>query len=402
MMKIFQQALAVGVVALLLSAGSGITSFPVQAQEAKSETLRAVVLLFRHSVISPKHNPPNLKAEWPMGPKQLTAIGMRDMFEVGKALNRKYVEELGFISGRYKASDLYVRASNTDRALQSAQLVMLGLYPLGTGPDPSVYDKSLQAVPSPELAFTPVPIHSAPLEDDAVLRSYSGTADCKRYRKFAKSVYKTELYAAKSREYEDFLVRMASITGVAEGEKPPKILHKVNEIYEPVSAFLQHNIALPETLADEDIVLLKQLSDWNYHHQFIGKQVGSLTGGPFVGELISNFTGFIKANGEAQKLYLYLGHQRTILGVEAALGLERVRTEGPLFVGRVPPQGSHYAFELHQRGEKDYAVQIKFVTAEAEQVVELPDCGGESCSFGRFVQLYARVVPQDWRSACNG
>ena len=117
---------------------------------------------------------------------------------------------------------------------------------------------------------------------------------------------------------------MASITGVAEGEKPPKILHQVNEIYEPVSAFVQHNIALPESLSDEDIVLLKRLSDWNYHHQFIGKQVGSLTGGPFVGELISNLTGFIKANGDAQKLYLYLGHQRTILGVEAALGRQRL------------------------------------------------------------------------------
>lgn len=396
-----RRGLAIAAVVLLLG---GVEIIPVQAQaqDANDETLQAVTLLYRHSVISPKHNPPKLKAEWPMGPKQLTAIGMREMYEAGKALRERYVDELGFISGRYKASELYLRASNTDRALQSAQLVMLGLFPLGSGPDPSVYDKSLEAVPSAELAFTPVPIHSAPLEEDSVLRSYSGRANCELYQKYVKALPKTKLYVDQSSKYEDFLVKMASITGVNEGKKPPKILHKVNEIYEPLNAFVQHNIPLPAGIGQSEMLLMKELSDWNYHHQFIGQKVGYLTGGPFVGELISGLTGFIKAKGDAQKLNIYLGHQRTILGVEAALGIETARTDGELYAGRIPPQGAHYAFELHLLDKQDYALRLKFVTKSDEQVVQLPGCDGEMCPVDRFIQLYADLAPQDWRAACNG
>lgn len=391
-----------GTALVLMLGGAMVAPMTVRAEGADDETLRAVTLLYRHSVISPKHNPPKLKADWPMGPKQLTAIGMRDMYQAGQALRERYVEQLGFISGRYKASELYVRASNTDRALQSAQLVMLGLYPLGTGPDPSVYDESLEAVPSAGLAYTPVPIHSVPLKEDAVLRSYSGTANCKAYKSYVKRLKNTKLYVEQARKHENFLLRMAALTGVEEGKKPPRILYRVNEIYEPLSAFQQHNFALPAAISEQDMTLMRDLSNWNYHHQFIGPQVGSLTGGPFVGELISNVTGFIKAQGDAPKMYLYLGHQRTILGVEAALGLETARAREPFFSGRIPPQGAHYAFELHQLGDKDYALRLKFVVKDDVQLVPIPGCDGEFCPVDRFVQLYANRVPADWRSACNG
>ncbi len=42
-------------------------------------TLRSVSILFRHGAISPKYSPPKVTAEWPMGFKQLTAVGMRTM-----------------------------------------------------------------------------------------------------------------------------------------------------------------------------------------------------------------------------------------------------------------------------------------------------------------------------------
>ena len=66
---------------LLIGALAGIFA-PVSAVRAAEDdmaTLRAVSLLFRHGVISPKYNLPKAKAEWPMGFMQLTSIGMRDM-----------------------------------------------------------------------------------------------------------------------------------------------------------------------------------------------------------------------------------------------------------------------------------------------------------------------------------
>ena len=364
-------------------------------------TLRSVSLIFRHSVISPKYSPPKIKTEWPMGYRQLTAIGVQRTYAYGQALRRKYVDRLGLISGRYNLEEVYFRSSNADRALQTAQVLALGLYPLGTGADPAVYDSSLKAVPKPGLAFTPVPIHAVALRNDAVLRPWTGRANCKRYRRFVKALPKSKLYRAQAKRFSPFLLRMAAITGINEGKKPVKILYGINEIYEPLTAFIVHKKPLSKEITDKDMELLRQLSDWNYHHQFLGKKMGRLTGGPLVGEVLRNFLNFVKDPKRGRKLHIYSGHQRTVLGLEAALGIETARTEGPLFKGRVPPLGSRYAFELHQRAEKKYSVRLNFVSEEAEKTIKIPGCGGEFCPIDRFRKVVADAVPRNWRAECR-
>ena len=373
------------------------------AQEGTGDggSLRAASLLFRHSVISPKYSPPKVETEWPMGYKQLTSIGMRDMYERGQALRRKYVDELGLISGTYHLDEVYVRASNTDRALQSAQMLVLGLFPLGTGPDPAVYRSGLEAAPAPELAFTPVPIHSVALKNDSVLRPWTGKANCQKYRKYVKGLPKTALYHEQGRKYADFLARISRITGVNEGEALSRIMYEVNEIYEPLSANLQHSLPLPDGISTADMDLMGSLADWNYHHQFIGKGVGRITGGPFVGEVAESFRRFVKSGGQAPRLSLYSGHQRTMLGLEAALGIETFRTDGALFKGRIPPLGSYYAFELHEIAADDYAVRLRFVTDDDDQVAKIPGCDREMCSLDRFLALAREIAPKDWRKSCR-
>ncbi len=248
------QAARMALLAVAVVVATGAAAL-AQTSANEQDSLRAAALLFRHSVISPKYTPPKVDTEWPMGFKQLTAIGMRDMYRRGQQLRRKYVDELGLISGTYHADEVYVRASNTDRALQSAQMLILGLFPLGTGPDPSIYDSGLSAAPAPELAFTAVPIHSVALENDSVLRPWTGKAECTKYRKYVKGLSKTALYRDQGQKYEDFLRRMSAITGVGEGKKLAKILYEVNEIYEPLSANVQHNLALPAGISDEDMDL---------------------------------------------------------------------------------------------------------------------------------------------------
>lgn len=372
-----------------------------QGSNGQLGTLRATALLFRHSAISPKYSPPKVDIEWPMGYKQLTSVGMRDMYQRGQDLRRKYVDELGLISGSYHLDEVYVRASNTDRALQSAQMLVLGLYPLGTGPDPSVYEPELQAAPAPELAFTAVPIHSVALENDSVLRPWTGKAKCKKYRKYVKGLSKTAIYKDQGQKYEAFLTRMSEITGVNEGEKTAKILYEINEIYEPLSSSVLHNLPLPDGVSDQDMDLMRSLADWNYHYQFLGKKVGHITGGPFVGEVAGTFRKFAEAGGKAPKLSLYSGHQRTMLGLEAALGIETRRTEGTLFKGRVPPLGSHYAFELHEVADGDYKVRLLFFSDEGERVISIPGCDGKMCSLERFLALAAEIAPKNWRKACR-
>lgn len=373
------------------------------AEDAKDdrETLRAVSLLFRHSVISPKYSPPKIKTEWPMGFRQLTSIGIKRTYMSGQALRQKYIMELALISARYKMPEVYFRSSDTDRALQTAQVLALGLFPLGTGPDPSIYNKALKAVPSPELAYTPVPVHSVALTNDRLMRPWTKQAGCKKYRRYVKSFSKTKLYRMQAKRFSPFLQRMAAITGVNEGKKSPKILFYINEIYEPLSSNIAHNLPIPKAISSQDLELLRALSDWNYHYQFLGKKVGRLTGGPFVGEISDNFSRYIENPGKARKFNVYSGHQRTVLGVEAALGIETAHTEGPFFKGRVPALGSHYAFELHEGAKGAYWVRLKYITDKGETTISIPGCDGPNCPFKRFRKIVAAVTPKDWRAECR-
>jgi len=179
-------------------------------------------------------------------------------------------------------------------------------------------------------------------------------------------------------------------------------LYLINEVYEPLSANLQHNLPLPEGISEDDMQKMGELADWNYHHQFQGPSVGRLTGGSFVAEVIKNFSQVSENGDSAKRLYLYSGHQRTLLGLEAALGIETFRTSGPLFVGRVPPLGSHYAFELHEVADGQFAVKLKFLTDEGEQVIQVPGCDSDMCPLDSFVSAVSKVIPTNWRKECEG
>ncbi|MDA1325280.1 MAG: histidine phosphatase family protein [Proteobacteria bacterium] len=374
---------------------------PAGAQMTEAQSLRAVSLLFRHSVISPKYKFPKVDAEWPMGPSQLTAIGMRNLYVAGQDLRKKYVEELKLISPSYHMSEVYFRASNADRALQSAQMLALGLFPLGTGPNPATYDPNLTAVPAPENSYMPVPIHSVALENDKVLRPWTKVAGCVRYRDYVKQFPKSKLYKKIGNEHAAFLKRVASITGVNEGKKAAEILYAINEISEPLHSMVRHSMPLPKGITTADLSKMAELGDWNYHYQFLGKQVGRLTGGPFVEEVLNNFSTYVRTAGKSRRFFLYSGHQRTVLGVDAALGLESFRTKGKLFKGRVPPLGAHYAFELHEPSKGAYAVQVKFVTDGKEKIARIPGCDQDMCPIERFRSAVSDRIAGDWQGECG-
>lgn len=397
----FRQCLALVFPLIAAFSFSAVPIGPAVAQVEESKSLRAVSLLFRHSVISPKYKFPKVEADWPMGPRQLTSIGMRSLYLAGQRLRKKYVEELKLISPSYHVSEVFVRASNADRSLQTAQMLVLGLFPLGTGPDPAAYDPNLTAVPAPGKSYMPVPIHSVALENDKVLRPWTKVAGCVRYRNYVKKFPGSKLYKKVGNEHSAFLNRVASITGVNEGKKASEILYSINEISEPLQSMVRHNMPLPKGITTTDLEKIAALGDWNYHYQFFGKQVGRLTGGPFVKEILDNFSGYIQSAGKSRRFFLYSGHQRTVLGVDAALGLEQFRAKGKLFEGRVPPLGSHYAFELHEPTRGAYAVQVKFVSDGKEKVARVPGCDQDMCPIDRFRSAVADRISSDWKRECS-
>ena len=96
------------------------------------------------------------------------------------------------------------------------------------------------------------------------------------------------------------------------------------------------------------------------------------------------------------------GVELTLLGLEAALGIETFRTDGDLFKGRVPQLGSHYAFELHEIEPAEFAVRLTYNDDAGAHVVEMDGCDREMCSLNRFLAMAKQIAPANWRKACNG
>lgn len=75
---------------------------------------------------------------FPNGKGMLTASGFRQHYLIGHHLRKKYVkadknDNSKLLSPQYEADEIYIRSTQYQRTIQSAEAQMLGLYPLGTG-----------------------------------------------------------------------------------------------------------------------------------------------------------------------------------------------------------------------------------------------------------------------------
>lgn len=94
----------------------------------------------------------------------LMQVGKMQTFKLGQFLRRRYGRILG---EGYSPNKIYVRSTDTDRSLMSAQAELAGLFP------PTANERWHE-----NLQWQPVPIHTLPLKNDYVL---SHLSECPKY-----------------------------------------------------------------------------------------------------------------------------------------------------------------------------------------------------------------------------
>jgi hypothetical protein len=82
----------------------------------------------------------------------LTGTGMQQLFAVGSSLRQRYVTNMGILNTSYTREEVAVRSTSYDRTLMSAEALLEGLYPPGTGPDG---DNSAPGLTSADLQVCP-------------------------------------------------------------------------------------------------------------------------------------------------------------------------------------------------------------------------------------------------------
>jgi len=357
----------------------------VLKQADDMEGLVQAHVVFRHGDRTPcnfyPNDPHKDRSEWPVGPGQLTAKGKRMHFHLGKWLRKRYSHLLG---PDYSETEVWVRSTDIDRTLMSAQANLAGMFP------PTEAMRWLDNFP-----WQPVPVHTLPLNQDSVLGE---KAECPRAEQLLNEVLEGEEMKRILESHSELLDYISEHSG-----RPVTNVMELDYLYDTLLVETIYNKTLPEwTKAvfpggefERLRLMLFSLSTANH-------QLARLKGGPFIKEMLEHFTFLIEKQTEvvnhvlekkAKLLYVYSGHDTSIATILNSLNV---------FNGLAPPYASAVLLELFKREEGKHFVRLAYKndTEATPYPLTLPGCD-TLCPLEKFKQLTQSLVPEDWSDECS-
>ena len=340
------------IIALALSAS--MPSF------AANEKLVFALDLVRHGDRTASDDLPAAPHQWAEGEGQLTALGMQQEYQLGLKLRQRYIMDHPLLSSNYQPNTIYIRSTDYDRTIMSAQALLFGLYPLGTGP---ASPKSTQpALPS---GFQPVPIHTvAASQDSALLIDISSKKIADMINRY---VYASAEWKAKSAELEVLYPRWSQLTGVHVAS-----MHDVLSLSDTVRAYVNHDVALPSGLSSEEAKKIMAAGDWIYASLLKPKEVGDVAGKAALQKIVFYLQQAAEQKSKT-RFVLISAHDVTTMGVMSAL-------HAPL--DTVPTYAADLNFSLYESGSGNYYVKVTY----NDNPVNVPGCRGNVCSLSQLIK----------------
>ncbi|XP_031799820.1 lysosomal acid phosphatase [Sarcophilus harrisii] len=344
---------------------------------AQSRSLRFVILLYRHGDRSPvKAYPkdPYQESQWPQGFGQLTKEGMLQQWELGQALRERY---WGFLNASYHREEVYIRSTDCDRTLMSAEANLAGLFPV----------EGAQAF-HPNITWQPIPVHTVPEAQDKLLKFPLGP--CPRFEQLQNETRQTPEYQNETARNALFLEMVANETGV-----PDLTLETAWNIYDTLFCEQTHKLRLPPWASPQTMQRLRQLKDLSFRFLFgmyRPTEKARLQGGVLLAEIRKNLTWAASA-AQHPKLLVYSAHDTTLVALQMALDV---------YNGEQAPYASCHMFELYQEDNGNFSVEMYFRndSTEAPWPLALPGCS-QSCPLPDFLRLTLPLVPEDWDRECQ-
>ncbi len=333
--------------------------------------------------------PPSLHSEvfssqddaWPQGFGQLSVVGMQQQYFLGELLRQRYVtDNPGFLQGNYTRTQVYIRSTDYDRTLMSAEVLLAALFP------PEGKWKFLES-----LNWQPVPVHTRPRSEDNLLRGH--TADCPTYAELCKGDYQMEESVALEREYQNLFWKLENFTGMEQVN-----LSNFGVLMDTLFVEYASGYGIPEWLQPGEIESLINLSAYTLSYIFNTPEKLQLTAGTWVGKIRNDILG--KAAGEPtlnqSKLFLYSAHDTTVATMMSAFGV---------WDGTIPNYASAFLIELFS-DEDGYFVQMFYRNDTfSSDILPIPvqRCGGNTrCSLEEFQALTEPVLlTDDWKRVCG-
>ena len=333
-------------------------TFPYQAIAANEQLIFALDLI-RHGARTANDDLPNAPHIWSEGKGQLTALGMQQAYQLGLIFNQRYKVDNQLLPMNYQANTIYIRSTDYDRTLMSAQSVLMGLYPLGTGP---ALPDTTPALPS---NFQPIPIHTIPAaQDGAFLIDLSSSEISDLLNNY---VYTRADWKAKSAELEVHYNRWSQLTGLN-----IETMFDVLILGDILHTYVVHDIPLPVGLTQDEAIKIIEAGDWIFATLFKPQQIGDVAGKPALQKIMGYIQQAVKQKAKT-KFILLSAHDVTTLGVMSAL-------HTPL--DSSPSYASDLNFSLYQSESDNYFVKVTY----NNMPVNIPGCDSNVCQLKQLVE----------------
>jgi hypothetical protein len=323
------------------------------------DTIVFAVDVIRHGDRTPLNIIPTAPHPWAEGFGELTATGIKQEYELGKKWRALYVNQWHLLPPQYDAGTIYVRSTDVNRTLMSAQSALLGLYPPGTGP---VLPDGKPAAP---YDFQPIPIHTVALEADGLLIADHDKVNYKRL--LERDVFASPEWKEKTAELEPKFAEWSAATGIEITN-----LAQLESLADTVFIDQLYHVPLPPGITN-DAQTIVDAGHWVFVEAYKPKEIGRATGGPLLKEIADYFQAASKGKSSL-KYVLFSAHDTTVLSAMSCLGK-------PLTAP--PPYASDLKFVLFKTGHDDFRVAITY----NDRVVNLSSSGSESISLREFLAI---------------
>lgn len=275
----------IGIILILLLVVGG------ECADAHKRLVFAVDLI-RHGDRTPVIELPKAIHHWQVPLGELTPIGMKQEYLLGRSMRKRYVEEYHLLPKHYHNEMMYVRSSDFNRTLMSAQCFLLGLYPIGTG----AY-KSHSRISLLPFGFQPIPIHTVDKRADNLLLT--------SHHPFTPSKLPNEL-TAKSNEWYSKTGYRVSTSQELVGFADNLMIRELNQV------------ALPRGISHQEAHEIIAQGRKTFTDFYQDPAVGKLQYSDLLRVILDHFE---KAQTPSHQLryILYSAHDSTLLGVFSAL-----------------------------------------------------------------------------------
>ncbi|KAJ5076752.1 lysophosphatidic acid phosphatase type 6 [Anaeramoeba ignava] len=293
---------------------------------------------------------------------QLTKLGSDQQFKLGQKFREIYVNQLNFISNNFDRNQIYVRSTDVPRTFQSAESLLLGLFP-----------------PSTEQEAEIIPIYTIEASEEDMFSQSS----CQRLQNLIQDIINSQEWIDHLKSVQPLWDELLQIFN----SKDMNNLTFV-QIENCFICRLAHNKSFPPGMTQEILDQVANESNWEWNKLSSTKEIQKLKIGRFIEDIVNAIMAKIN-NQIAYKWMLYSGHDTTLAPLLQSYNV---------YDNTVPDYSSYVIFELYQDDQTStYYIKLSY---NNEDLI-IPGCENTYCELETFMSISTKLIPQNYDEECN-